>query len=494
MTLFSLVALCSHCLAQTSCHIDTVKRLPGTSSPMYVQSMGDTILWTVSMRGNEAQSGLLISTDKGSTFDTAMTGDVVNYVFPSSRLNSSGFDRFETTMQRTRTRVWQYVGTTLALIDTLEDNFPNDIRYFGGLITSHPLNPYSVLVTLAYEDAFARHEWLYRSTNGGETWEEIVVPEHSTGAGRQIKIRFSTSEPETWYLSIDGDYVQRNVPNEWYVTHDDGSSFSRSTDPGLWIDLFGPEYSVTLPSLRMHEKHRTNTRGNPVLTNSETGAIDTLNWFDNMTRSLFPDMDSRDDVVYFSAYPFADVNNERWTYSLQNNGFFTAQVIFDTTGSRNPSGPIGLIGTRDYGSTWFWIFPPHADLSPRAICIEPTDGSYLISAYNRNDTSARSYLLRASLTPLSVPESRSHNRPFVVSPNPASTFLRIGTKRDGPMCPSSVVVANSYGMIVSPTDYSIINSDSSLLTIDVSRLSTGVYFVVLEHELETNAAPFIINR
>ncbi|TAL67538.1 MAG: T9SS type A sorting domain-containing protein [Bacteroidetes bacterium] len=85
---------------------------------------------------------------------------------------------------------------------------------------------------------------------------------------------------------------------------------------------------------------------------------------------------------------------------------------------------------------------------------------------------------------------------FVVYPNPATDKIRIRFK-DEFLNSTELQIFNSYGQEIinkSPQDFGLPTSGFRLLELDISSLSSGVYFVIINANGKVSSKPFVVMR
>ncbi len=129
-----------------------------------------------------------------------------------------------------------------------------------GRILIHPKNP-----DVVYVGALGRlygpnpERGLFKTTDGGKTWEKVLSIDDNTGV---IDARFDPFDPETLIVAtwerkrdgFDGFFGDPPVPDVYgpVVTHAPGSALWKTADGGkTWKRLSGPDAKAGLPSVKL---------------------------------------------------------------------------------------------------------------------------------------------------------------------------------------------------------------------------------------------------
>lgn len=108
----------------------------------------------------------------------------------------------------------------------------NDVQQIGRLIV-HPTNP-DIVVVAGLGHPFAANEMrgVFRSTNGGKTWEKVLFINHNTGA---IQVEFDPTNPQIIYADM---WEHQEGPWENAAFSGPNSGLYKSTDGGTtWKQL-----------------------------------------------------------------------------------------------------------------------------------------------------------------------------------------------------------------------------------------------------------------
>jgi len=134
-----------------------------------------------------------------------------------------------------------------------------DESYHTGQILIHPENPDVVFVGAMGRNWGENEErGLYKTTDGGETWDKILYIDQATGV---IDIAMHPADPDTmlvaaWERQRDG-FDTNDPAKKWgpgsglYKTTDGGASFTRVTDglPGVYLGRMGIAFSRSEPDI-----------------------------------------------------------------------------------------------------------------------------------------------------------------------------------------------------------------------------------------------------
>jgi len=172
---------------------------------------------------------------------------------------------------------------------------------------AHPLTPQVVFYQGYSKSVVGITNVYYFTIDEGRTWNHLDVPPPTEGFGFQIELRFDYADAAVWYFGVDGDDVfGGDRPTEWHKTSDSGKTFERVQKIGRLNGLFGEGTYVEIVQTRGRPNTETEVPVNLRVTTLATGRQDTLQWFQSIQKSLFPNIDTS--VVYI--YTIARLNSE----------------------------------------------------------------------------------------------------------------------------------------------------------------------------------------
>lgn len=169
--------------------------------------------------------------------------------------------------------------------------------------------------------------------------------------------------------------------------------------------------------------------------------------------------------------PYSRINGGQWS---------TATTLNINSGAKVDLGPQPLDGT------WSWSGCNAPIGNPREITIYPTN-SCVITATNTNScggSTTVNFTIIVDGVPLSVQNFK--DKEFTIYPNPANNTLNIQLpeiyKNN-----SLVTISNSLGQIISSKN----NTNENEQTLDISNLSSGVYFIKITNNEASTTKKFI---
>ena len=148
-----------------------------------------------------------------------------------------------------------------------------------GTIVIHPANPDIVLVcALGRATGPQRERGVYRTENGGKTWQQVLFVNENTGcSGLQI----SQQNPNivlagTWEIELQTHVLQSGgMGSGIYLSKDGGRTFAKITHPGLPRSPYGKTDVAIAPSdgKRMYALIQTGSDGVKGLKSEAQGSL-----------------------------------------------------------------------------------------------------------------------------------------------------------------------------------------------------------------------------
>ena len=217
-----------------------------------------------------------------------------------------------------------------------------------GRVAVDPTNP-NVVFVAALGHAFGPNQerGVYRSTDGGATWQKVLYKDENTGA---IDVAIDSNNPQIVYASLWQAYRK---PWEM-VSGGPGSGLYKSTDGGgTWKQITGNGFPKgTLGRIGITVSPANSDRLYTIVEAAEGGIFSSTDGGDHWTKVTG---DSRfTQRAWYYAHIFADPKDANALYILN----------------------VGAFKSTDAGKTWQTLRPPHGD--NHALWIDPANPQRLI--------------------------------------------------------------------------------------------------------------------
>jgi hypothetical protein len=326
-------------------------------------------------------------------------------------------------------------------------------------------------------------QYLFVLDDLNSTFREVPTPRHSVGTYRKLALRFDYSDLNTIIIDVDGNNpINSELPYERYVSTDWGANWERA--PYVHASLFGlfrKDYMFGWTTKNFQ-------RWNPVLTHIYTEEADTLEWHDPIESVLSSYVDTSKYRVELMGTG-SSVESWRELFFVQVND--PRNLIVYATAIPEPD--LGLlprlffgVHSNDFGNNWTMFLEPYSydsaqyerDIVP--IGVITTSGRSLIpfNHYLRDTNRIRksflrSYVLSSVLVTSADDTFNVKNQTGFPFPQPAQSVLHVPF--DTSLIVSRVQIQSTRG---SSIDCAFM-IESSQLVVDISRLPTGVYSLLV---------------
>jgi hypothetical protein len=345
------------------------------------------------------------------------------------------------------------------------------------------------------EGSASEVEYLFVLDNVNSTFREIRAPYHSTGFYRRLELRFDYSDLNTIIVDVDGNNpINSELPYERYVTTDWGANWERV--PYVHASLFGlfrKDYMFGWTTKYFQ-------RWNPVLINIYSEEADTLEWLDPIESVLSSYIDTSKYKVELKGTG-SSVESWRELFFVQVND--PRNLIVYATAIPEPD--LGLlprlffgVHSNDFGNNWTMFLEPYSydsaqyerDIVP--IGVITTSGRSLIpfNHYLRDTngiwkTFLRSYVLSSVLVSSADDTFNVKKQTGIPFPQPANSVLHIPF--DTSQIVSRVQIQSTRGTSIDCA----FTIKSSQLVVDISRLPTGVYSLLVH--TNSTVSSYLVN-
>ncbi|MBI2795023.1 MAG: T9SS type A sorting domain-containing protein [Ignavibacteria bacterium] len=475
--------------AQVTVRVDTLFRWfpPNLRWINALQTNGDTVVFF----SDDADSDSMLvfrSTDKGDSWDSSLHlyfgGYAPGMPFPGFGMYAGAFEPYPTAIY-----LWRG-GANVTVNYPNSSGVPPDLSVWGFYV--HPLNSELTFLRTRNSGTFPGFEFdfLFYRPSDDEPWSMLNVPAHTQGGSRRIQFDFDWGRPERLWVTINGDDLwQVGLPEEYYYSDDMGASWTQVANAylkliGLWRTDWG-----------LGDTSEARVGRDLLLVNALTNELIALDWQERIASQVWPESDSATIRVQTGRFPVL--------------GFHPSDRDFLCLGARADT----LIGgswyhrtafflTTDRGNTWMLlkieppIYTPDTGEEyydgPR---VSPGNSQAFIPYYRwyqprspGPDSITESGLIRYTLTRSTGVTEVQGNAGVRMSPNPADEYLSV--RIDAAQRIRSIRIVDVLGREQTAVRYQ--NRAEAEVIVDVSIVSSGSYYVVLETESGVSSVPLTI--